>query len=68
MKKLLAIALTAYLSASALASVAYNLLPCKWGLASRRGVLIIVSIDQDGVWVLNPLSPYADDWIIGLAS
>lgn len=63
--------LFAYLVLSLAASLAYNAL-ARWGapgsawtLAEHRCGLCIVSVDRDGVWLLNPFSRAADDWIAG---
>ena len=36
-----------------------------WGIAEHRNGLAIVSVDRDGVWLLNPLSIVGDEWLIG---
>lgn len=63
--------LCVYLVLSLAASLAYNAL-ARWGapgnawtLAEHRYGLCIVSVDRDGVWLLNPFSRAADDWIAG---
>lgn len=63
--------LAAYLVLSLAMSIAYNCLArygeqgSAWKLAEHRCGLCIVSVDRDGVWLLNPFSRAADDWIAG---
>ena len=33
-----------------------------WKLAEHRNGLLIVSVDSDGVWALNPFSTAGDGW------
>lgn len=64
MRRIIAIILAVYLFLSFFLSLAYNLFPAyAWDMASHRNGLTIVSIDHDGVWVLNPFSNCADDWM-----
>lgn len=60
--------LLAYLVLSLAASLAYNAL-ARWGapgsawtLAEHRYGLLIVSVDSDGVWALNPFTRAGDGW------
>lgn len=63
--------LLAYLVMSLAISCAYNLLAryggqgSAWTLAEHRYGLCIVSVDRFGIWLLNPLTLVADDWLIG---
>lgn len=62
MPKLIAL----YVTLSLALSTAYNALPAHaWNIAERRNGLAVVSIDHDGVWLLNPLNNVGDDWIVG---
>lgn len=55
-----------YVALSLALSGAYNAMPDKsWDIAEHRNGLAIVSIDHDGVWLLNPLNNVGDDWIVG---
>lgn len=64
MRRVLFRAAAVYLALSIAASAAYNLFPAAaWDIASHRHGLIIVSVDQSGIWFLNPFSCAADDWI-----
>lgn len=71
MRKTLRVILLAYLALSLTMSLAYNFLArygeqgSAWTLAEHRYGLCIVSVDQDGIWMLNPLCLAADDWSIG---
>lgn len=56
-----------YLALSMAASAAYNTCPQHaWNIAEHRGGLLIVSVDEDGIWLLNPLSNAGDDWLCRL--
>lgn len=56
-----------YLALSMAASAAYNTCPQHaWDIAEHRGGLLIVSVDEDGIWLLNPLSNVGDDWLCRL--
>ena len=62
MSKLIAL----YVTLSIALSGAYNAMPGKsWDIAEHRNGLAVVSITQDGVWLLNPLSNVGDDWLTG---
>lgn len=62
MPKLIAL----YVTLSLALSSAYNAMPGKsWDIAEHRNGLAIVSVDHDGIWLLNPLSNAGDDWLIG---
>lgn len=62
MSKLIAL----YVTLSIALSGAYNTMPSKaWEIAEHRNGLAIVSVDHDGVWLLNPLTNVGDDWIAG---
>lgn len=62
MPKLLAL----YVTLSLALSSVYNALPAHaWDIAEHRNGLAIVSVDRDGVWLLNPLNNVGDDWLIG---
>ena len=62
MSKLIAL----YVTLSLALSGAYNAMPNKaWKIAEYRNGLAIVSVDRNGVWLLNPLSNVGDDWIFG---
>ena len=67
-KKFLLAVLVTYLALSLAASVAYNCLTrygapgSAWTLAEHRNGLLIVSVDSDGVWTLNPFSTAGDGW------
>ena len=56
-----------YLALSMAASAAYNTCPQHaWDIAEHRNGLLIVSVDEDGIWLLNPLSNAGDDWLCRL--
>lgn len=58
--------ITLYITLSLALSGAYNTMPTKaWEIAEHRNGLAVVSLDRDGVWLLNPLSIAGDDWLIG---
>lgn len=58
--------ITLYVTLSLALSCAYNTMPDKaWEIAEHRNGLAIVSLDLDGIWLLNPLSTAGDDWLIG---
>ena len=58
--------ITLYVMLSLALSCAYNTMPNKaWKIAEHRNGLAIVSVDHDGIWLLNPLSIVGDDWLIG---
>lgn len=58
MSKLIAL----YITLSLALSGAYNAMPSKsWDIAEHRNGLAIVSVDRDGVWLLNPLNNVGDD-------
>ena len=62
MSKLIAL----YVTLSLALSSAYNAMHGKsWDIAEHRNGLAIVSVDHDGLWLLNPLSNAGDDWLIG---
>ena len=62
MSKLIAL----YVTLSLALSSAYNAMPSKsWDIAEHRNGLAVVSISQDGVWLLNPLNNVGDDWLTG---
>ena len=62
MSKLIAL----YVTLSLTLSGAYNVMPGKsWDIAEHRNGLAVVSISQDGVWLLNPLNNVGDDWLTG---
>lgn len=62
MLKLLAL----YVTLSLALSGAYNAMPSKaWNIAEHHNGLAIVSVDRDGVWLLNPLNNVGDDWLTG---
>ena len=62
MKKI-AIAVAAYLAASALISAAYSLFPDRaWDIASHRNGLTIIDADERGIYMLPPWNNYGDDW------
>lgn len=64
LKKYIVRALSLYMAASLAASLLYNLCPsAAWDIASHRHGLVIVSFDKSGVWLLNPFSCAADDWL-----
>ena len=72
MKRLLVTVLLGYLIASAVLTAAYHVAPrptpdsetsLPWEIATRRSGLLIVDVDASGVWMLNPLTSYGDDWL-----
>ena len=59
--------LALYLALSMAASAGYNTCPQHaWDIAEHRNGLLIVSVDEDGIWLLNPLSNAGDDWLCRL--
>lgn len=55
-----------YVTLSLAFSGPYNALSAHaWDIAEHRNGLAIISIDHDGVWLLNPLSTAGDDWLTG---
>ena len=55
--------LALYLALSMAASAAYNACPqYAWDIAEHRNGLLIVSVDEYGVWLLDPLSNAGDGW------
>lgn len=72
LRKTLRVILLAYLALSLAMSCAYNLLArcgeqgSAWTLAEHRYGLCIVSVDRDGIWLLNPLCLAGDCWLTGI--
>lgn len=72
LRQFLTVILAAYLMMSAAVTAGYHLAPyptpekgCSlpWEIAKHRSGFLIFDADADGLWVLNPLNNYADDWI-----
>lgn len=64
MGKLLKCFVIFYVLTSFTMSLLYNAFPkIASDIAFHRNGLIIVSIDTDGIWLLNPLSNFTDDWM-----
>lgn len=70
--KALALLLSLYILASAAMTAAYHLAPyptpeldCSvpWEIATHRNGLMIWDLDECGLWLLNPLNNYGDDWL-----
>lgn len=57
--------LALYLLLSAAASAAYRFLPPALAgeVARHRNGLLIVDIDERGIWVLSPFDNYIDSWL-----
>ena len=71
MKKLckaLALLLALYILASAAMTIFYHLAPypsrIPWEIATHRNGLLIFDADEIGLYLLNPLNNYGDDWIV----
>ena len=66
--KVLAFLLALYVIASAAITAAYNLAPypsrIPWEIATHRNGLLIFDADESGLYLLNPLSNYGDDWLV----
>lgn len=71
--KVLALLLALYLLLSACITAAYHLAPyptpeidCSipWEIATHRNGLLIFDADKSGLYLLNPLNNYGDDWIV----
>lgn len=71
--KVLALLLALYLLLSAFITAAYHLAPyptpeleCSipWEIATNRNGLLIFDFDNSGLYLLNPLNNYGDDWIV----
>lgn len=71
--KALALLLALYILASAAITAAYHLAPyptpelnCSipWEIATHRNGLLIFDADESGLYLLNPLNNYGDDWIV----
>lgn len=64
MKKVIAIIIALYIALSATATIMWHAYPDQaWSIAAHRGGLLILDLDQDGLWMLNPLTSYGDDWV-----
>lgn len=64
MKKVVAIIIALYIVFSIAATTMWHAYPDRsWDIATHRYGLLIFDASQDGVWVLNPLTNYGDDWV-----
>lgn len=64
MKRKIAISIALYLVFSLAATTMWHAYPDRsWDIATHRYGLLILDIDQDGVWMLNPFTSYGDDWV-----